>query len=56
VYKNMEEDIFSPEDLHQSDQEFVSADVEKVRADCMFNVTKIYRNTEGLLEIINVTF
>ena len=44
VYKNIEEDIFSPENLQQSDKEFVDESMEKVRVDCIFNVTKIYRN------------
>ena len=50
----MEEDIFAPEDLHQSDKEFVPAETEKVRSDCMFNLTKIYRNTDGNIELINI--
>ena len=56
MYKNIEEDIFAPEDLHQSDLEFVSAETEKVRSDCMHNITKIYRNSDGLIEMINVDF
>lgn len=54
VYKNIEEDIFSPENLQQSDVEFAAEGTEKVRVDCIFNITKIYRNENGLIEMINI--
>ena len=51
MYYRLSSSVYTPEGI-QNEEVFDDTLLEKVRADVLFNVTKIYRNEQGKIEIL----
>ena len=54
MYYRLSSSVYTPEGT-QNEEVFDDTLAEKVRADVLFNVTKIYRNEQGKIEMVIIS-